>query len=112
MGVEDLGPATRLPTGRKARETAAQESDEEDDDDDESDDEEDEEEEEEAPSPHPVGPIGPGLKRSRQVGRTISAKVLAKRRLAQLDLPDEDVEVTLPRAEGYDLLFPYHYLHA
>ena len=108
MGVEDLGPATRLPTGRKAHETAAQERDEEEDDEDESDDEEDGEEEEEAPSPRPVGPV---LKRSRQVGRTISAEVVAKLRMAQMDLPEEDAEVTLPKAEGYDLLSPYRYLH-
>ena len=37
--------------------------------------------------------------------RTISAEVVAKRRLAQLDLPDEDAEVTLPKAEGYDPFF-------
>ena len=78
------------------------------DDDDESDDEEDEEEEEEAPSPRLIGPIGPGLKRSRQVRHTVSTEVVAKRRLAQLDLPDEDTEVTLPKAEGYDLFSPCH----
>ena len=102
MGVEDLAPANRLPIGRKARETAAQESDDDEEDDDESDDKEDEEEAEEIPSPRPTGP---GSKRSRQISRTVSAEVVAKRRMAQMDLPEEDAEITLPKAEGYDLLF-------
>ena len=108
MGVDDLAPATRLPVGRKAREATAQESDDDEEDDDESDDEEDEEEAKEIPSPRPTGP---GSKRSRQVGRTISAEVVSKRRMAQMDLPEEDAEITLPKRKGtiYFSLLPSSY---
>ena len=101
MGVEDLAPANRLPVGRKAREAAALESDDDEEDDDEDDDEEEEEETEEVPSPRPTGP---GSKRPRQIGHTIPTDVVTKRRMAQMDLPEEDAEITLPKAEGYDLL--------
>ena len=33
--------------------------------------------------------------------RTVSAEIIAKQRLAQLDLDDEDAEIALPKAEMY-----------